>query len=109
MIGAIRMVWAMTIACGVNRMPHEPSGPERDSKKDRQPHDHRRQAHQRIEDHDHRLAAGEARERKPGAERQPDEAASTTADRLTISDSRTIANSAGSPASTSCRAERSPA
>ena len=35
----------------------------------------------------------------------PISAPSTTADRLTISDSRTIANSAGSAASTSCRAE----
>ena len=33
MIGAIRMVWAMIIACGVNRMPHDPSGPERDSRR----------------------------------------------------------------------------
>jgi hypothetical protein len=32
---------------------------------------------------------------------------STTAERLTTSDSRTMANSAGSPASTSCRAEAS--
>ncbi len=31
MIGAIRIVWAITIACGVKRRPHEPSGPARDS------------------------------------------------------------------------------
>ncbi len=31
MIGATRMAWAMIIACGVNKMPHAPSGPERDS------------------------------------------------------------------------------
>ena len=31
MIGAIRMVCAMIIACGVNSRPHDPSGPERDS------------------------------------------------------------------------------
>ena len=31
MIGATRMVCAMIIACGVNRRPHDPSGPERDS------------------------------------------------------------------------------
>ena len=31
MIGTIRMVWAITIADGVNRMPNAPSGPERDS------------------------------------------------------------------------------
>ncbi len=33
MIGATRMVWAMIIACGVNRRPHDPSGPERDSRR----------------------------------------------------------------------------
>ena len=31
MIGATRMVCAITIACGVNSRPQEPSGPERDS------------------------------------------------------------------------------
>ncbi len=31
MIGRTRMVWATTIAAGVKRMPHEPSGPLRDS------------------------------------------------------------------------------
>ena len=31
MIGRTRMLWAMTIAFGVNRMPQEPSGPLRDS------------------------------------------------------------------------------
>ena len=31
MIGTIRMVWAITIAVGVNRMPIDPSGPDRDS------------------------------------------------------------------------------
>ena len=31
MIGVTRMVCATIIACGVNRMPNEPSGPERDS------------------------------------------------------------------------------
>ena len=31
MIGQIRIVCAMTIAAGVNRMPSAPSGPARDS------------------------------------------------------------------------------
>ena len=30
---ATRMVWAMIIACGVNNRPHDPSGPERDSRR----------------------------------------------------------------------------
>ena len=33
MIGAIRIVCAMTIAAGVNRMPNAPSGPARDSRR----------------------------------------------------------------------------
>jgi hypothetical protein len=31
MIGATRIVCAITMACGVNKRPHDPSGPERDS------------------------------------------------------------------------------
>ena len=32
-IGTIRMVCAITIACGVNNKPQDPSGPERDSRR----------------------------------------------------------------------------
>jgi hypothetical protein len=31
MIGSTRMLWAMTIAFGVKRIPHSPSGPLRES------------------------------------------------------------------------------
>ena len=31
MIGVISTVCAMIMACGVNRMPQDPSGPERES------------------------------------------------------------------------------
>ena len=76
MIGAIRMVCATIIACGVNSRPHDPSGPDaREQEIDREPDHDRRQAHQRIEDHDHGLAAGKAGERDGGAERHADEGA----------------------------------
>ena len=52
---------AMTIAVGVNRMPNDPNGPERDSRQiNGKPDDHRRQAEQRIDDDDQRAASAEA-------------------------------------------------
>ena len=63
---------------------------------DRKPDDHRRQSHQRIENDDDGLAAGKAGERderRRTARRSAPRA--TTADRLTISDSRTIAMQRG--------------
>src|SRR6516165_2211384 len=33
MMGAMSTVWATIIACGVNRRPHDPSGPERESRR----------------------------------------------------------------------------
>ena len=76
MIGATRIVCAITIACGVNRRPQDAErAGARQQQIDREPDHHRRQAHQRVEDDDHRLAAGKAHERERGAERQADQRA----------------------------------
>jgi hypothetical protein len=102
MIGAIRIVWAMIIACGVNRMPHDPSGPDRDSSRNtNSPTTTGGSPISAL-----RTTIDPPRPRKRASASHapsgsPISAASSTADRLTISESRTIANSAGSPARTS--------
>jgi hypothetical protein len=74
MIGVIRIVCATIIACGVNNRPNDPERTRaREQEIDREPDHDRRQSHQCIEHDDHDLAAGKARERDPGAERQADE------------------------------------
>ena len=81
----------------------------RQGQKNRQPHHHRRQAHHGIEHDDGHLAARKTDE-TPSTRRSARRSAPQTASalRLTISDSRTMANSPGSPVSTNCRAETSP-
>jgi hypothetical protein len=63
----------MIIACGVNRRPHAPSGPEREEKIDGKPDDDGGQPHQRVEHHDDHLAPGKTRQRESGAEWHADE------------------------------------
>ena len=74
MIGATRMVCAMIIAAGVNRMPNDAERPRaRQQKIDHEPDHHRRQTHQRVEHDDDAVAAGKARQRDQGAERYADQ------------------------------------
>jgi hypothetical protein len=55
------------MACGVNKRPQEPSGPERQRQVNRKTDDHRRQAHQRVEHDDRCFAAGKPRQREKSA------------------------------------------
>ena len=70
-------VCAMTIAVGVNRSPSAAERPgARQQQVDEQPRDHRRQAHQRVEQHDHgRRGPGNRASASAAPERQADEAA----------------------------------
>src|SRR5665647_1071986 len=105
MIGTIRMVWAITMAVGVNKMPNPPSGPDRDS---------RRYTASPTTTGGSPISAlsSTTRTDRPGKRVSassapkgiPASAASTTADRLTASESHTIANSAASPLRISCQA-----
>jgi len=62
MIGATRIVCAITMACGREQQAPRPERPRaRQTQIYRQPDDDRRQAHQRIEHHDGCLAGPENR------------------------------------------------
>ena len=62
-VGVIRIVCAITIAVGVNRMPQRAQRPgARQQQVDDEPDDDRRQAHQRVQDDDQRAAPGKSRD-----------------------------------------------
>lgn len=95
-IGRIRRACAMIIAAGVNKIPRSPSGPERDS---------RRYTAKPTTTGGNPMKALTSTTTAPRPENSvsarsapsgsPSKAASPTADRLTASDSLTIAKSAG--------------
>ena len=101
MIGATRTVCAITMACGVNSRPHEPSGPERDSvRKTASP---TTTGGRPISALSTTMTASRPRKRVSAISAPngtPISAANSTALRLTSSDSRTMANRPGSPVST---------
>ena len=108
MIGATSTVCAMTMACGVNKSPKEPSGPERDNS--------RKIAKPTTTGGNPIIAfSATIAPSRPGKRVSaiiapngtPISAAKNTALRLTISDSSTMAISAGSAVMTRCNAEAS--
>ena len=100
MIGATSTVCAITMACGVNKMPHDPRGPERDSKRNIASPTTTGGTHQRIEDNDRHFAAAKARKGEKGTNGHTHQCRKQTALRLIRSDSLTMANRPGSPVST---------
>ena len=109
MIGATSTVCAITMACGVNSRPQDPSGPERDSA--RNIASPTTTGGRPIMALSTTMAASRPGKRVSAMNAPngtPISAANSTALRLTSSDSRTMANSPGSPVSTNCSADTSP-
>ncbi len=101
MIGATRMVCAITMACGVNSRPHDPSGPERDSARNTaSPTTTGGRPISALRTTMTPSRPGKRVSANIAPTGTPISAAKNTALRLTISDSRTMANNAGSPVST---------
>ncbi len=92
----------MIIACGVKRIPQEPSGPERD--KSRNTASPTTTGGRPMSAFSTTITASRPRKRVSAISAPngtPISAANIAAERLTASDSRTIAYSAGSPLRTS--------
>ena len=101
MIGATKIVCATTMARGVNKMPHDPSGPERDS--DRNTASPTTTGGSPISALSTTITISRPRKRVRAINAPngtPISAANSTAARLTISESHTMAYNAGSPVST---------
>ena len=97
-IGVIRTAWAMIMACGVNRMPRLPSGPERDSSRNTtSPTTTGGRPMQPLRITISASRPGNRVRATSAPSGMPTRAASTVADSVTNSDSPTIANSFASP------------
>ena len=98
MIGVIKTAWAMIMAFGVKRRPRKPSGPERDSaKKTSSP---TTTGGSPIRPFSATMTASRPGKRVSATTAprgKPTTPASSVADKVTISDRRTIANSVASP------------
>ncbi len=98
MMGAIRTAWATIIACGVNRMPKLPSGPERDSRRNTtSPTTTGGSPMLPLRSTISTLRPGNRVRATSAPSGMPTREARTVADRVTNSDRPTIANRFASP------------
>ena len=103
------MVCAITMACGVNKSPHSPSGPERDNvRKTARPTTTGGRPIIALSATMTPSRPGNRVSAMTAPSGTPMRAASSTALMLTMSDSLTMANRPGSPVRTKCSADPSP-